>query len=35
MMLEEKTHVRGVTRSVSARRWEDDGFDARPNPRHS
>ncbi len=28
------TRVRGVTRSVSARRWEG-GFDARPKPNHS
>ena len=28
------TRVRGITRSVSARRWEGDGFDARPKPRH-
>ncbi len=27
--------VRGKTRSVSAMRWEDDGFNARPKPRHS
>ncbi len=29
------TRVRGITRSVSARRWEVDGFDARPKTRHS
>ncbi len=30
------TRVRGVTRGVvSARRWEGDGFDARPKSRHS
>ncbi len=28
------TRVRGITHSVSARRWEGDGFDARPKPRH-
>ncbi len=27
------TRVRGITRSVSARRWEGDKFDARPKPR--
>ncbi len=27
--------VYGITRSVSSRRWEGDGFDARPKPRHS
>ena len=27
--------VCGIKRSVSALRWEDDGFDARPKPRHS
>ncbi len=29
------TRVRGVTRSVSAQRWEGDVFDARPKLRHS
>ena len=28
------TRVRGITRSVSARRWEGEGFDAQPKPRH-
>ena len=30
-----QTRVRGITRSVSSRRLEGDGFDARPKPRHS
>ena len=27
--------VHDITRSVSARRWEGGGYDARPKPRHS
>ena len=30
-----KTHVCGVTRSESVRRWRVDGFNSRPKPRHS
>ena len=26
------TRVRGITHSISARRWEGDGFDAQPKP---
>ena len=29
------TRVRGIRRSVSARRWKGDGFDAQPKLRHS
>ena len=29
------TRGRGITRSVSAQRWEGDGFNAQPKPRHS
>ncbi len=29
------TCVRGITTSVSARRWEGGGFDVRPKLRHS
>ena len=29
------TRVRGITCSVSARRWKGDRLDARPKPRHS
>ena len=28
------TRVRYITRGVSARRWEGDGFDTQPKPRH-
>ncbi len=28
------TRIRGITRSVSARRWEGDGFDAWLKSRH-
>ena len=31
----QRTIIRIITRSVSARRWESDMFDARPKPRHS
>ena len=30
-----QNRVRGITRSVSARRWEDDGFDVRSKAHHS
>ncbi len=30
-----KTRVQGIKRSVSSRRREGDGFDARPKLRHS
>ena len=29
------TCVRGITHSVSARRWEGDGFDTLPKSHHS
>ena len=29
------TRFRGITHSVSGRRWEGGGFDARPKPRHN
>ena len=29
------TRVRGIKRSVSAQRWEGDGYDARSKLRHS
>ena len=29
------TRVLGITHNISARRWEGDRFDARPEPRHS
>ncbi len=31
----ENTRVCGITYSVSARRWEGNGFVVRPKPRHS
>ena len=34
-MLLIETRVRGITCSVSARRWEGDWFDARPKLRYS
>ncbi len=30
-----KTRVHGIKRSVSAQRWNGEGFDARPKLRHS